>query len=89
MQSLKHHSPTRDVFTFTFKTDDPYDALIRSLNDAQRIGAELVNQNFDAADGILSMSVRLGGFIDPQNFADRLGRHLSIDLIDFAQGGIA
>lgn len=67
-----------DEFTLRCETFDPYDASIRLLNDAQRLGAELVSLSFAAEERMLSLTIRVPAGVDRRNLADRLGRHRAI-----------
>ena len=68
-------------FTLTCRTLDPYDASIRLLNDAQRMGAELVRLDFAAVEGVLNLTIRVAGEVDRSQLAHRLGRHIAVEAV--------
>lgn len=64
--------------TLKYRISDPYDATIRLLNDAQRLGLELVGLRFAESEQTLVLTVRAPGTVDLPNLADRLARHRTI-----------
>lgn len=72
------HAETTVEFTLRCETLDPYDASIRLLNDAQRLGAELVDLHFEVRENILTLTILVPAGTDRSNLVARFGRHLAI-----------
>ena len=69
------------TFDFEATVHDPYDGVIRLLNDAQRYGCELVRLQLHVNkqdETVLSASLALPKGVDRGNVLDRISRHYAV-----------